>query len=205
MDGKASLCFLFTRKIIPCWDYFCFKKNLKTYVSSLMFSHNYWLFSILEPGMLTHTNSSLWYFGLSPHLTALWSWSCKNWYPRVKHWNSSLPRQFSSVQLLSHVWLSENPWTAACQASLSITTSWSPPKPMSIESVMPSNHPILCHPSGKGILWHCLSLGLEWKWTFSSPVATAEFSKCAGILSAALSQHHLSGFEIVQLEFHHLH
>ena len=37
------------------------------------------------------------------------------------------------------------------------------------------------------------------------PVATAEFSKFAGILSAALSQHHLSGFEIAQLEFHHLH
>ena len=43
------------------------------------------------------------------------------------------------------------------------------------------------------ILWPCLSLGLEWKLTFSSPVATAEFSKFAGILSAALSQHHLSG------------
>ena len=54
-------------------------------------------------------------------------------------------------------------------------------------------------------LWHCLSLGLGWKLTFSSPVATAEFSKFAGILSAALSQHHLSGFEIAQLEFHHLH
>ena len=51
----------------------------------------------------------------------------------------------------------------------------------------------------------CLSLGLEWKLTFSSPVATVEFSKFAGILSAALSQHHLSGFEIAQLECHHLH
>ena len=39
---------------------------------------------------------------------------------------------------------------------------------------------------------------------FSSPVATAEFSKFAGISSAALSQHHLSGFETAQLEFHHL-
>ena len=54
------------------------------------------------------------------------------------------------------------------------------------------------------ILWHCLSLGFAWKLTFSSPVATAEFSKFAGILSAALSQHHLLGFEIAQLEFHHL-
>src|SRR5574341_1913266 len=53
------------------------------------------------------------------------------------------------------------------------------------------------------ILWHCLSLGLECKLTFSSPVATAEFSKFAGILSAALSQHHLSGFGIAPLEFYH--
>ena len=54
--------------------------------------------------------------------------------------------QFSSVQSLSHVQLFVTPWTAACQASLSITNSQSPPKPMSIELVMPSNHLILCHP-----------------------------------------------------------
>ena len=41
--------------------------------------------------------------------------------------------------------------------------------------------------------------------TFSSPVSTAEFCKFAGILSAALKQHHLLGFEIAQLEFYHLH
>ena len=40
---------------------------------------------------------------------------------------------------------------------------------------------------------------------FSSPVPTAEFSKFAGILNAGLSQHHLLGFEIAQLAFHHLH
>ena len=54
--------------------------------------------------------------------------------------------QFRSVQLLSRVWLFATPWTAACQASLSITNSWSLPKFMSIELVMPSNHLILCHP-----------------------------------------------------------
>ena len=54
--------------------------------------------------------------------------------------------QLSSVQWLSRVRLFVIPWNAACQASLSITNSWSPPKPMSIESVMPSNHLILCHP-----------------------------------------------------------
>ena len=58
--------------------------------------------------------------------------------------------------------------------------------------------------SSLSILWHCLSLGLEWKLTFSSPVATAEFSKFADILRTVLSQHHLSGFGIAQLEFHHL-
>ena len=53
---------------------------------------------------------------------------------------------FSSVQLLSHVQLFATPWTTACQASLSVTNSQSPPKPMSIESVMPSHHLILCRP-----------------------------------------------------------
>ena len=55
--------------------------------------------------------------------------------------------QFSSVQLLSRVRLFATPWTTACQTSLSITNSRSPPKPMSIESVMPSNS------SGPVISW----------------------------------------------------
>ena len=54
--------------------------------------------------------------------------------------------QFSSVQSLSCVQLFATPWTAAHQASLFITNSQSPPKLMSIESVMPSSHLILCHP-----------------------------------------------------------
>ena len=52
----------------------------------------------------------------------------------------------SSVQLLSRVQLFATPWTTACQASLSITNSWSRPKPMSIELVMLSNHLTLCRP-----------------------------------------------------------
>jgi len=52
----------------------------------------------------------------------------------------------SSIQSLSHVRLFATSWTAACQASLSITNSWSLLKLMSIESVMPSNHLILCCP-----------------------------------------------------------
>ena len=54
--------------------------------------------------------------------------------------------QFSSVQPLSHAQLFVTPWTAACQASLSITNSRSLLKLMSIESVMPSNHLICCRP-----------------------------------------------------------
>ena len=62
----------------------------------------------------------------------------------VRHKYSSV--QFSSVQLLSCVRLFATPWTATCQASLSITNSQSLLKLMSIESGMPSNHLILCHP-----------------------------------------------------------
>ena len=57
-------------------------------------------------------------------------------------WDNS----FSSVQSLSHVWLFATPRTAACQASLFITNTQSLFRLMSIKSVMPSNHLILCHP-----------------------------------------------------------
>ena len=87
--------------------------------------------------------------------------------------------QFSSVQLLSRVRLFATPWTAACQASLSITNSWSTPKPMSIVSVMPSNHIIYCYPflllpsifpsirvsSNKSVL--CLRWPKYWSFSFS--------------------------------------
>ena len=53
---------------------------------------------------------------------------------------------FSSVQSLSCVWFFATPWTAACQASLSITNSRSLLRLMSVESVMPSSHLIPCHP-----------------------------------------------------------
>ena len=65
----------------------------------------------------------------------------------VRMWGQQLAANIlSSVQLLSHVRLFETPWTAAHQASLSITNSQSLLKLMSIESVMLSNHLILCHP-----------------------------------------------------------
>ena len=64
----------------------------------------------------------------------------------ISRWLAHCRWSFSSVQLLSRVWLFVTPWTAARQASLSITNSWSLPKLMPIEWMMPSNHLILCHP-----------------------------------------------------------
>ena len=61
----------------------------------------------------------------------------------INHW--FYVTLFSSVQSLSRARLFATPWIAACQASLSITNSQSSPKLMSIESVMPSSHLILCH------------------------------------------------------------
>ena len=86
---------------------------------------------------------------------------------------------YLSVQLLSHVWLFVTPWTAACQASLSITMSWNLIKLMSIEWVMPSNHLILCHPllllpsifpsikvfSSESVL--CIRWPKHWSFSFS--------------------------------------
>ena len=70
-------------------------------------------------------------------------------------------------------------------------------------SVLPINTGVGCHSFPQGIFpTQGSNLRLR---GFSSPVAAAEFSKFAAILSAALSQHHLLGFEIAQLEFHYLH
>ena len=65
---------------------------------------------------------------------------------RTKYWNNTFNKMFSSVQLLSHVQLFATPRIAARQASLSNTNSRSSLKIMSIESVMPSSHLILCRP-----------------------------------------------------------
>ena len=72
-------------------------------------------------------------------LQGAWVWSL------IKELRSCIP-QFSWVQWLSHVPFFVTPWTATHQASLPITNSWSLLKLMRIESVMPSNHLILCRP-----------------------------------------------------------
>ena len=91
---------------------------------------------------------------------------------------------FSSVQSLSHVWLFATPWTTARQASLSITNSQSPPTPMSIELVMPSNHLILCRPllllppipPSIEVFSNELTLRMRWPryWSFSFSISPSK-------------------------------
>ena len=97
---------------------------------------------------------------------------------------------FSSIQSLSRVWLFATPWTAAHQASLSITNSRSLPRLMSIESVMPSNHLILCRPLSS-CPQSCPALGsfyesalrIRWPkyWSFSFSISPS--NECPGLLS----------------------
>ena len=94
------------------------------------FKQDYWSHSFPSQGDLPHP-------GIKPKSPALQA----DFY-HLSHQGSP----FNSVQLLSHVWLFAIPWTTARQASLSITNSWSSPKPVSIMSVMQSNHLILCCP-----------------------------------------------------------
>ena len=102
-----------------------------------------------------------------------------------------LSTQFSSVQSLTRVRLFVTPRIAACQASLSITNSWNPPKPTCIESVMPSNHRILCRllillpsifPSIR-VFSNELALHIRWPkyWSFSFSISPS--SECSGLIS----------------------
>ena len=129
--------------------------------------------------------------GMSLHLCHLWflsssfySFLCAGLLPP---WGG-----FSSVQSLSRVRLFATPWTAARQASRSITNSWSSPKLMSIELVMPSNHLILCRlllllpsifPSIRSsqmsqlFAWGDQSIGVS-SLTSVLPVNTQDWSPC---------------------------
>ena len=110
---------------------------------------------------------------------------------RSPGWEDPLQKEMASVQLLSRIRLFATPWTAAHQASLSITNSLSLLKLMSIKSMMPSNHLILCHP----LLFLpsiCLSirvfsnesvLPIRWPkyWSFSFSISS--FNEYSGLIS----------------------
>ena len=129
---------------------------------------------------------------------------------------------FSSVQSLSRVWLFVTPWTAAHQASLSITNSWSLLRLMSIELVMPSNHLILCRPlllipsifSSIRVFSNELVLLIRWPkyWSFSFSINPS--NEYSGLISfrmdwfdllavqgtlKSLLQHHSSKASILKL------
>ena len=95
------------------------------------------------------------------------------------------------VQLPSHVWLFLTPWTAARQASLFLTISWSLPKFMSFESMMPSNHLILCCPllllpsifPSLRVFSNELAVHIRWPkyWSFSFRISP--FNEYPGLIS----------------------
>ena len=95
------------------------------------------------------------------------------------------------VQSLSHVWLFATPWTATLQASLSFTISQSLLKLLSIESVMPSNHLMLCHPllllpsvfPRTMVYSNELALHIRWPKYWSFSFSTSPSSKYSGLIS----------------------
>ena len=107
-------------------------------------SLNHWTTREVPPNSLiwiSYSPSDFSYHLYQRFLSGAFGWTSE--FPSAL-WN--IRKSFSSVQSLSRVQLFATPWTAALQASLSITNYQSPPKPMSIELVMPSSHLILCHP-----------------------------------------------------------
>ena len=131
--------------------------------------------------------------------------------------------QFSSVRSLSRVRLFATPWTAACQASLSITNSWSLLRLMSIESVMPSSYLILCCPllppsifPSIRVLSNKSALHIRWSkyWSFSFNISPSK--ELPGLISfrmdwldilavqgslKTLLQHHSSKAKILRHSF----
>ena len=141
-------------------------------------------------------------------------------FPIYLLWNDGTRCHISSVQSLSCVRLFATPWIAAHQASLSITNSRSPPKPMSIESVLPSNHLILCRPPllppaifpSIRVFSNELALRIRWPkyWSFSFNISSS--SEHPGLISfrmgwldllavqgtlKSLLQHHISKASIL--------
>ena len=108
------------------------------------------------------------------------------------------------VQSFSHVQLIVTPWTTACQASLSFTISQSLPKLMSVESVMPSNNLIFCHPlllltsilPSIGIFSNELALWFRWRkyWSFSSSISPS--NEYSGLISSSRTHQQKRGMSL---------
>ena len=139
-----------------------------------------------------------------------------------KRWATTSFICLCSVQSLSCVHLFATPWATACQASLSVTNSWSLLKLMSIKSVMPSNHHILCHPlfllpsifPSIRVFFNELAPCIRWPkyWSFCFSISPS--NEYSGLISfkvdwfdllavqgtfKSLLQHHSSKASILQL------
>ena len=152
----------------------CSRPGFPVHHQLLEFTQTYvrWVSDSIQPSYLLSSPSPP-SFNLSQHLSQLFAsngqsigvsasasvlpmniqhWSPLGWTGLISLISKGLARVFSSTAVLSewkslgHVWLFATPWTAACQASLSITNSWSMVKLMSVESVMASNYLIVCWP-----------------------------------------------------------
>ena len=128
-------------------------------------------------------------------------WSCKE--SDMAKWlssNDSYWKWLSSLQSLSRVWLFATPWIAAHQASLSITNSQSLLRLTFIESVMPSNHPILCHPLLLPLIFPSIrvffnesALRIRWPkyWSFSFIISPS--NEHSGLISFRIDWLDLQG------------
>ena len=142
--------------------------------------------------------------GIPDHLTCLLRNLSADQEPTVRTGHSLAIKppaalvQFSSVQSLSRLRLFATPWITARQASLSITNSWSLLRLMSIKSVMPSNHLILCHPlllppipSSIRVFSNESTLYVRWPkyWSFSFSISPSK--EIPGLISFRMDWLHL--------------
>ena len=118
---------------------FCYTKSLSDQASSLAPD---WIPLLWRPRILAFFTAQQQHFIMINIIYSIYMCLSYVCYQKLNYQKCF---QFSSVHSLSYVWLFVTPWTTAQQASLSVTNSWSLLKPMSIESVMPSSHLILCH------------------------------------------------------------
>ena len=179
-ENKICHCFHFFPHLfaIKWWDRMPWSSFFECWVLSQLF-HSLLSSSSRHSLVPLHFWPLEWY---RLHIWGCWYFSQQSWFQLVIHPDQHFTSCARiSVQSLSCVWLFAIPWTTARQASLSITNSQSPPKPMSIESVMPSNHLILCHPlhllpsifPSIRVFSHESALRIRWPkyWSFSFNVS----------------------------------
>ena len=113
---------------------------------------------------------------------------------KIQHTHNEVLLLLMLLSRFSHVRLFATPWTAACQASLSITSFQSLLKLMSIESVMPPNHLILCHPLLSPSIFPSIrvfsnesALCIRWPKYWSFSFKTSPTNECSGLIASRIN------------------